>query len=201
MHKLKLLVITLILHCNHCLAIHMPQEIVDYFNGIDIIAIDFEQIDSNENTSTGILLIKRPNHLRVNYDPPNPLVIVGNKDMVYIYDFDLETMSYAKPSQNALSALLNIGSTNVIEVQEHDEFYTLVIMYDQDNNDSYGEIDVSKKPVSIMEVRSYKNNAFDVAVRIKNIQNINKIDNEVFKVHGANIARIDRKGFRYILEN
>lgn len=61
--------------------------------------IDFLQSDSNGKEAKGILLVEKPYKFRINYFPPFPLLIVGNKNYVSIYDYDMETINLVKRNE------------------------------------------------------------------------------------------------------
>ncbi len=57
-----------------------------YINGISTLKADFTQIDPKGNSAHGIIYIKRPGGLRVQYKPPAKLLIVATKIMLIVWD-------------------------------------------------------------------------------------------------------------------
>ena len=69
------------------------QQLELYIREIKSIAIDFKQTDSQGTVATGKLLIDKPLKFRCNYYAPFPLLIIGNKNYLSIYDYDMDQLS------------------------------------------------------------------------------------------------------------
>ncbi len=69
------------------------SELKTYLRKIKSVAIDFTQEDSYGKIVKGKLLIHKPYNFRCNYYPPFPLVIIGTKNFVSMYDYDMEQVS------------------------------------------------------------------------------------------------------------
>ncbi len=96
------------------------QRFVDYLEQTTSLTGDFTQIAPSGAISTGQLYLRRPGFLRFEYDPPDPLLIVANGGLVYVYDDALETTdSYPlgkTPLKFLLSRKLNFDETTVVGV-------------------------------------------------------------------------------------
>jgi outer membrane lipoprotein-sorting protein len=77
-----------------------------YLREIKSIAVDFTQEDSGGNRSEGKLLINKPHKFRCNYYAPFPLVVIGNKNYVSVYDYDMEHVTRIKAAENIFNFLL-----------------------------------------------------------------------------------------------
>lgn len=77
-----------------------------YLASLQSVAIDFTQDDSRGVNAAGKLIIVKPDKFLCNYYAPYPLIIVGNKTYVSVYDFDLEQLSRIKTEDNMLNFLL-----------------------------------------------------------------------------------------------
>ncbi len=82
------------------------SELKTYLRTIKSVAIDFTQEDSHDTTVKGKLLINKPNNFRCNYYPPFPIVIVGTKNFVSMYDYDMEQVSRISRAENIFNFLL-----------------------------------------------------------------------------------------------
>jgi outer membrane lipoprotein-sorting protein len=69
------------------------QRVVDYLNGIHTLESHFEQIAADGADSSGVLDIERPGKLRLQYNPPLPILIVSDGRGVYYWDPKLEQLS------------------------------------------------------------------------------------------------------------
>lgn len=70
------------------------HQVEDYLNGIKTLKARFLQIDSQGGTAEGTLYISRPGKLRVDYDPPNPNLLIANNGLLIHYDRQLKAPAY-----------------------------------------------------------------------------------------------------------
>jgi outer membrane lipoprotein-sorting protein len=64
--------------------------IEEYFNSFSTLRARFQQYAVDSGTSTGNIYLRRPGKLRVEYDPPVPIVIVADGILVSYYDKELD---------------------------------------------------------------------------------------------------------------
>ena len=67
--------------------------IVDYLNNIHTMTSHFQQIASDGSDTSGTVWIERPGRMRLEYDPPSPILIVADGRGVYYWDNKLEQLS------------------------------------------------------------------------------------------------------------
>lgn len=67
--------------------------IEDYLNSIETMKADFLQLAPDQSLSEGKVYLKRPGYLRVDYDPPTPLLIVGDGTWLSLIDYELKEVS------------------------------------------------------------------------------------------------------------
>ena len=91
------------------------SQLESYVREIKSVAIDFKQTDSEGNIATGKLLIDKPLKFRCNYYAPFPLLIVGNKNYLSVYDYDMDTLSRVEAAENIFRFLL----LDDIEIEKH----------------------------------------------------------------------------------
>lgn len=84
----------------------LQEQFKSYLHAIKSIAVDFIQTDLNGTVAEGKLLINKPYKFRCNYYPPFPLLIVGNKNYVSVYDYQMEQVSRVKAQDNIFNFLL-----------------------------------------------------------------------------------------------
>jgi outer membrane lipoprotein-sorting protein len=70
------------------------KKIEKYLNGITTLVMSFEQEDSEGGRASGNFYLQRPGHLRWDYDPPAPILIVAKGSMVAYYDKELNEVSH-----------------------------------------------------------------------------------------------------------
>jgi outer membrane lipoprotein-sorting protein len=65
-----------------------------YLNGIDTLQARFLQVDARGGVAEGDLYIDRPGKMRLEYDPPTPVLIVADGFYVIYVDLELDEPSY-----------------------------------------------------------------------------------------------------------
>jgi len=101
-------------------AADFSEEIKSYITNIKSIAVEFEQSDDNGQVAHGMLIIDKPHKFRCNYYEPFPIVIVGNKNYISVYDYEMENLSRIKADENIFYFLL------VDKVSFDDQFKVLL---------------------------------------------------------------------------
>ncbi|MEM9625177.1 MAG: outer membrane lipoprotein carrier protein LolA [Pseudomonadota bacterium] len=82
------------------------SEIETYLSKLNSLRADFVQIEPTGGTSSGNLYYKRPDKMRLDYDSPNPVLIVANGSQVIYHDRKLGQVSHLFTSQTPLAFLL-----------------------------------------------------------------------------------------------
>ncbi len=83
------------------------RRIEDYLNGIGTLKARFLQVASDGSFAEGDLYIARPGRLRMEYDPPVPILIVANGRHLIYHDSKLEQVSYLGLSASPAAILLD----------------------------------------------------------------------------------------------
>ncbi|MDA8230938.1 MAG: outer membrane lipoprotein carrier protein LolA [Magnetospirillum sp.] len=65
-----------------------------YLNGITSLKARFLQISSNGSQAEGMAYLSRPGKLRLQYDPPSPLLVVADGTFLIVEDKTLDNPSY-----------------------------------------------------------------------------------------------------------
>ena len=99
----------------------------DYMASLKSVAMDFSQIDSRGSEAIGKLIIQKPHRFRLNYYPPYPLVVLGNKSEVIMYDYGLDQTTRVSAKENMFNFLLvdskdwdkNFKTEGVFESEGH----------------------------------------------------------------------------------
>ena len=65
-----------------------------YLNGLQTLESRFLQASSNGGFAEGTLYLDRPGRMRIQYDPPSPILMVADGRFLIYYDSKLEQVSY-----------------------------------------------------------------------------------------------------------
>lgn len=66
----------------------------DYLNSITTLKARFLQIAGNGNQAEGTAYLSRPGKMRLQYDPPSPMLVVADGSFLIVHDKDLGEPSY-----------------------------------------------------------------------------------------------------------
>jgi len=72
----------------------MTARIERYLNSITTLHARFLQVSPTGDLARGTILMSRPGKLRIDYDPPVPVLIVTEGKWLMLYDKELESSSY-----------------------------------------------------------------------------------------------------------
>jgi outer membrane lipoprotein-sorting protein len=70
------------------------QRVQDYMNNIHTLQSRFEQISNDGGVATGTIYLSRPGKMRVEYDPPVPILLVATDNRIWYYDKKLQQVSF-----------------------------------------------------------------------------------------------------------
>ena len=85
------------------------QRINDYFNNLNSIQGNFEQVDANNKRTTGRFYVQRPGKLRFDYAPPSTLRLVADGHFLAIEDSSLKTVEKYPIESTPFRLLLGEG--------------------------------------------------------------------------------------------
>ena len=85
------------------------QRINDYFNNLNSIQGNFEQVDSNNKHTNGRFYVQRPGKLRFDYAPPSTLRLVADGHFLAIEDSSLKTVEKYPIESTPFRLLLGEG--------------------------------------------------------------------------------------------
>ena len=110
-------------------------ELSNYFNTFDTFKADFHQFSDDGSVATGVILIKKPGRLRIDYERPEDLLILGSGGQLAIFDpkGDPEPTSFplnVTPFSIVLKNHINlVGSSNILS-HDYNQGETSLSLYD-----------------------------------------------------------------------
>jgi outer membrane lipoprotein-sorting protein len=70
------------------------QKAEDYLNSIKTLQARFMQVAPDGGTAEGTVYLSRPGRMRLEYDPPSPVLVVADGTFLIYYDKKLQQTSY-----------------------------------------------------------------------------------------------------------
>jgi outer membrane lipoprotein-sorting protein len=83
--------------------------VVQHMQAVATMTAGFTQTDRNGQTLTGKLILKRPGHVRFEYQKNVPLLIVGDGKALTMIDYEVKQVQRWPIKNNPLAALLDPG--------------------------------------------------------------------------------------------
>jgi len=65
-----------------------------YLNALKTMVSRFDQVAGDGSAAAGTIYLDRPGHMRIQYDQPNPILIVATGGRVFYYDGTLDQVSF-----------------------------------------------------------------------------------------------------------
>lgn len=165
------------------------DSIKKYITNISNVAIEFAQSDSRGNLSEGMLIISKPYKFRCNYYSPFPLLIIGNKNYVSAYDFEMEHLSRIKASDNIFNFLLvdNIKFDQELQVlSTKEDEYSFLFKLKSNKTDKVAELSFDKMSKNINYMKIFEDDNV-ITINFKDSIIPKKIDKRLFIVKDPDI--------------
>jgi outer membrane lipoprotein-sorting protein len=161
----------------------------NYLSEIDSVAIDFTQEDSRSHVAYGKLLINKPYRFRCNYYEPFPLVIIGNKNFVSVYDYDMEHVSRIKPAENIFNFLLEHKATfdkNFVfeSIIDENNIFKTTIYHNLTGN--HIEVSFNKSTKQICTIKIFEDDNI-INITFNNIVKVQKFSDDLFKLKNPEV--------------
>jgi outer membrane lipoprotein-sorting protein len=77
-----------------------------HLNSVRTMVSPFMQTASDGSVATGTLYLQRPGKLRIEYDPPSPIVIVSSGGQLLYFDKQLQQVTYVPTSSTPAGVLV-----------------------------------------------------------------------------------------------
>jgi outer membrane lipoprotein-sorting protein len=113
------------------------QRIEDYLNAIDSLRANFVQIAPDGGAAEGTFYLRRPGRVRVEYQPPTPILIVGDGILLHYHDMELGQVNDWPIFDTPLGALsrdqVRFGEELVIAAMERRSGAIAVTVFESDD--------------------------------------------------------------------
>ena len=111
------------------------DELSNYFNKLDTFQANFRQFSDDGSEAKGVILIKKPGRLRIDYEEPEDLLILGSGGRLAIFDpkgdpeptsFPLNLTPFSLVLENSINF---VGSSNIL-LHDFNRGETSLSLYD-----------------------------------------------------------------------
>lgn len=157
----------------------------DYLNGITTLKARFQQFSQDGGVVFGDIFVRRPGKMRVQYEPPVPVVLVADGMLVSYYDSELDQLSQVPISSTPAWFLLrkNISLTDGITITALDtKPGALRITMYQTNEPEAGSVDLifGDQPLELRQWKITDAAGKEVRIGLFDVRLGGELPNELF---------------------
>lgn len=157
-----------------------------YLNGITTMRAKFQQVDSAGNLAFGMIYVRRPGFLRVQYDPPSQVILVADSIAVSYYDGELNQLNQAPLGLSPLWFLLRDhvelgGDVTVTAFDRAPNAFQIGIVQTDEPDAGTVTLVLGDKPLDLQQWTIIDDKGKEVRVALYNAEFGVKLENELFK--------------------
>lgn len=164
------------------------QKVENYLNSIKSLEANFVQIASNGEKVEGKIFIEKPNKIRMEYNAPSDILIVGNGDYIVYYDKELDQITNIEyediPAAMILANTVNIDGKEL----EVTDFYQdpgvtkIGLEYQKDELGPFTLV-FSNTPFELKQWKVITPQSMEVSLSLYNTITDAKLDDKLFEFH------------------
>jgi outer membrane lipoprotein-sorting protein len=163
------------------------QRIQDYLNGITTMQAKFQQYSAKGGIAFGNLYLKRPGFIRIEYEPPSPMLIVSDSVSLHYYDPELDQINRVPVSSSPIWFLLkeNVrlgGDVTVTDFQRAPNSFAITIRQTDDADEGKVMLELGDRPFELRQWTVVDSKNQEVRVGLFNAQFGMDLDQQLFRV-------------------
>ena len=163
------------------------KAIETYLNSIKNMEADFVQTSSNGGTAEGKLYIAKPNKIRMEYDAPTSVLIVGDGNYIVFHDKDLDQVTHIDyddiPASLILANDIKIDGKNIKATNFYQDAGITSVTLDYKEKGDIGPITLtfSNNPLELKQWKIVDPQNIEVKVSLYNIMQDGEFKDSLFK--------------------
>lgn len=163
------------------------QRIQDYLNGITTMQAKFQQYSEKGGIAFGTIYLKRPGFIRIEYEPPSPMLIVSDSVSLHYYDPELDQINRVPVGSSPLWFLLkeNIqlgGDVTVTAFQRSPAAFEISIRQTDDAEEGKVILELGDRPMELRQWTVVDQKSQQVRVGLFDAKFGIDIDQSLFRV-------------------
>jgi outer membrane lipoprotein-sorting protein len=157
-----------------------------YLNGITTMRAKFQQVDGAGNIAFGMIYVRRPGFLRVQYDPPSQVILVADSIAVSYYDAELNQLNQAPLSLSPLWFLLREhvslgGDVTVTSFERGPNVFQIGIVQTDEPDAGTVTLVLGDKPLELQQWTIVDSKGQQVRVALYNAEFGVQLENKLFR--------------------
>jgi outer membrane lipoprotein-sorting protein len=163
------------------------NKIENYLNNMQSLEASFVQMASNGTTSEGKIYIAKPSKIRMEYNAPTSVLIVGNGDYVVFNDMELDQVTNIDyediPATMILSNNIKIDNKDlkVSDFYKDDGVTSVTLEYEKDKSVGPITLVFSNSPFELKQWKIIDPQSIEVTLSLYNINKDANLDEALFK--------------------
>lgn len=169
------------------------QKYENYLNRLTTLEGNFTQVSSNGQQASGTIQISRPGRMRLNYNPPSPLLIVSDGKWLITYDKQAGESNYTSLDKTPAAFILRShvrfrGDVEVTNVVPKGENTTEISLIRKDDPDAgYITLVFQDNPLAFKEWSVIDGQGVTTRVTLSNIRTNMPLPPELFAIESPNL--------------
>ena len=163
------------------------RQIETYLNSIKTLEADFVQTSSNGGTAEGKLYIAKPNKIRMEYDDPTSVLIVGDGNYIVYNDKELDQVTHIDyddiPASLILANDIKIDGKNIKASNFYQDAGITSVTLDYKDKGDVGPITLlfSNNPLELKQWKIVDPQNIEVKISLYKSMQDGKLDDSLFK--------------------
>ena len=176
------------------------KKVEDYLNSVKSLEAHFVQNASNGNVAEGKIYIEKPNKIRMEYDAPTNVLIVGNGEYIVYNDKDLDQVSNIDyediPASLILGNDIKIDGKNIKVASFYKDAGTTIIGLDYKGKGDLGTITLTfnNSPFELRQWKIIDPQSVEITVSLYGSKVDAPMDASLFKFRKTSNTKPNKKG-------
>lgn len=166
-----------------------------YMNGVTTLKARFQQYSPNGNVAEGTAYFWRPGRMRLQYDPPSPLLVVADGDFLIVHDRELGEPSYipleSTPAGVLVRENVQLNGKDLVVTRVVRNPGVLAISLVESDDPGQGELTLvfSEQPFALRQWRVMDAQGNLTTVSLYETQSGIALDRKLFEFKNPNFAK------------
>lgn len=162
--------------------------IEQHLNATRTMTADFSQVGPDGSLSSGRFFLSRPGKFRWSYDPPVPILIIGNGNTMAYYDFELDEVSHVSMDRSLAGLLARKdirffgGDVEVVDLTREAEVLRLTVIQKGKADEGRLTLVFADNPIDIRKLEVTDATGEVTHISLNNVRYGMPLENSLFSV-------------------
>jgi len=176
------------------IAMQGTQQYENYLNSIRTLAGEFTQVNSKGRSVTGTIQISRPGKMRLEYNPPSPLLIVSDGKWLINYDKEADEVTYLTLEKTPAAFILrpNIrfsGDVAITGIVPREDSTAISLIRTEEPDEGYITLVFNNNPIALKEWSVVDAQGIETRVILSNMKSNVQLPSGLFSIKSPNLIQ------------